>query len=201
MFPKVWAQNSVHWNPGAQEPAFLMPFPYPPSCLRTPFEFHASFNPHIHDSRKIALCPFYRLGSRGSATAHGYPPWRRVYKPTHRRGDCSVDGVEDLVNLLPEKGLGRRKSSHLPLPSPTRQSWGGRSSPWGRRETGRDCVPEGLAVPREAQWWGEFPVRKRRALHSGHVLAWQTCHFQGGNSVSGFFFCSEAWGRAGDGWQ
>lgn len=92
------------------------------------------------------------------------------------------------MNLLPEKGLGRRKSSHLPLPSPTWQSWGGRSSPCRRRETGRDCVPEGLAVPREAQWWGEFPVRKRRALHSGHVLAWQTCHFQGGNFVSGFFF-------------
>lgn len=63
-----------------------------------------------------------------------------------------MDGVEDPVNLLPEKGLGRRESSHLPLPTPTRQSWEGCSSPWGRRETGRDCVPEGLAVPREAQW-------------------------------------------------
>lgn len=102
MFPKVWAQNSVHWNPGAQEPAFLMPFPYPPSCLRTPFEFHASFNPHIHDSRKIALCPFYRLGSRGSATAHGYPPWRRVYKPTHRRGGPGESAPRERIRKAEE---------------------------------------------------------------------------------------------------
>lgn len=104
MFPKVWAQNSVHRNAGAKEPAFLMPFPYPPSCLRTSFEFHASFNPHIHTQRKSVSCPFYRLGNRSSATAHGYPLWRRVYKLTHRHGDCSVDGVEDPVNLLLEKG-------------------------------------------------------------------------------------------------
>lgn len=51
-----------------------MPFPYPPSCLRTPFQFHASFSPRIHTQRKIVSSPFYRLGNRGSVTAQGYPP-------------------------------------------------------------------------------------------------------------------------------
>lgn len=62
------------------------------------------------------------------------------------------------------------------------------SSPWGRRETGRDYVPEGLAVPLEAQGWEEFPVGKRRAQYVRWLCpAQQTCHSQGRNSFLRLF--------------
>lgn len=66
-----------------------------------------------------------------------YPVGRAVvYKPTHRNENCRVDGVqEDLVPPKDQEGRApMRPSLHLAV-----------SSPWGRREAGRDCP--GLAVP------------------------------------------------------
>lgn len=85
-----------------------------------------------------------------------------VYKPTDRNENCSVDELEDLVNLLPGKGLGSWESYHLPLPH-LADSERARLSPWGRREPGRGCVPEGLAVPLDALM-GKIPSEEEESI-------------------------------------
>lgn len=88
-----------------------------------------------------------------------------------------MDGVEDPVNLLPEKGLGRRESSHLPSPPPPGSPGKGAHLPGAEGRLGETVSQRAWLCPVKLSG----AVGKRRALHSDHVLAQQTCHFQGGN--------------------